>query len=221
MNTNNAKHDPSIQKKSSSFNPFDKIRKSLNKKRQRNKSNISLGNVSRNGVNQSQSQNNGTYAENAYAQNGHAHVVNNSTQNVPVVTSISSGAIFDNQPQMKFNYETGNTQQVKSSSYGFLENISRSSSKNSKFGIKSRTNSMKRDSKDSHNMNDNNNSQDSRVTLPTTFLNNENKLLALESAFTTLKKVLNKHFSLESKLEGVNVSNSIRRSFHEVIPQWT
>ena len=46
----------------------------------------------------------------------------------------------------------------------------------------------------------------------------EKKLLALENAYLTLKKVLFKYFSLEAKQsEGDNVSTSLRRSFHEAL----
>ena len=56
------------------------------------------------------------------------------------------------------------------------------------------------------------------IQLPQNFYDKEKKLLALENAYVTLKKVLFKYFSLEAKQQSQdNVSQSLRRSFHEAL----
>lgn len=63
-----------------------------------------------------------------------------------------------------------------------------------------------------------NSEQNQTIQLPQHFYDKEKKLVALENAYVTLKKVLFKYFSLEAKQQdNVSTTQSLRRSFHEAL----
>lgn len=258
------------QKHKSTFNPFDKIRKSLSKKRNRNKSNISLisavshaENAAKNN-NSSHSQNPAAHMQNHNTQTGmpnYLHSQKSKSQNNLTSYSydqehnVKNSGGFSSETESK--YLSGQLQSAGNALNGSssdpklshqkdkrkkkFEKLSSTdenqiilraqtitttgiSEKSGNISSNSPTKPAKSTLKKSVKLRDKSITSttltaENRVNLPAVFITNENKLLAVESSYLTLKKVLQKHFSLQAKLEGndKNVSNSIRRSFHEVI----